>query len=98
MEATHQPGKPDQFKLDTTDDAPAVRPLHVIAADIRQHWPRVNYAAKPYLDAMAECDDIAGMYYHDTAKSVVLYFLANAGTWRGDDARRIKAELRAMTK
>jgi hypothetical protein len=26
----------------------------------------------------------------------VLYFLANAGTWRGPDAKRIKAELKEM--
>jgi len=26
----------------------------------------------------------------------VAYFLANAGTWRGPDAQRIKAELKGM--
>jgi hypothetical protein len=78
------------------------RPLHVIAAEIRRTWvnkdgqPRINYAAKPYLDAMAELSSIDGMYYCDTAKSVVMYFLGNAQTWRGDDARRIKAELKAL--
>jgi hypothetical protein len=27
---------------------------------------------------------------------MVLYFLANAGTWRGPDAKRIKNELKAL--
>jgi len=37
-------------------------------------------------------------YYEDDAASVVIYFLSNATTWRGDDARRVKAELKAMLK
>lgn len=72
------------------------RPISVIAADIRANWPKVNYAAKPYLDAMDSIDSIHDMYYADNAKSVVLYFLANATTWRGDDAKRIKAELKKL--
>jgi hypothetical protein len=72
------------------------RPLRDIAADIEAHWPQVNYAARPYLDAMAELDEITDNYYLDTAESVVLYFLANARAWRGGDARRIKTELRSM--
>jgi hypothetical protein len=35
---------------------------------------------------------------YDSAESIVQYFLANASTWRGDDARRIKAELKAIVK
>lgn len=75
-----------------------VRPLSIIAAEIRRDWRNVNYAAKPYLEAMASLNDIRDNYYHDTGKSVVLYFLANAGSWRGDVARRIKAELKEMSK
>lgn len=74
------------------------RPLSIIAAEIRRDWRNVNYAAKPYLEAMASLNDIRDNYYHDTGKSVVLYFLANAGSWRGDVARRIKAELKEMSK
>ncbi len=72
------------------------RPLYVIAQDIRANWPKVNYAAVPYLDAMATLETIEQNYYYDTGKSVVLYFLANAGSWRGDVAREIKKELKAM--
>jgi hypothetical protein len=75
--------------------APA-RPLRQIAADIARNWPKVNYAARPYLEAMATLDTIDDKYGLDPARSIVNYFLANAGTWRGEAARRIKAELRTM--
>lgn len=74
------------------------RPLSEIAVEIRMNWKPVNYAAQPYLDAMRELDSIDDNYYADTGSSVVAYFLANAGTWRGETARRIKAELNAMLK
>jgi hypothetical protein len=32
----------------------------------------------------------------DTAKSIVLYFLSNASSWRGEKAKSIKAELKKM--
>lgn len=73
-----------------------VRPLSVIAADIRRAWPNVNYAAVPYLEAMADLHAITDNYIADSARSIVLYFLFNARTWRGPDAVRIKAELKAL--
>ena len=72
------------------------RALNEIARDVRAHWGKVNYAAEPYLKAMQELTDINGRYYEDSAASVVRYFLSNASTWRGEDAKRIKAELKAM--
>ena len=69
-----------------------------IAEEIDRTWPKVNFAAVPYLDAMRSLSSVADSYYYDSAKSIVLYFLANAGTWRGEDAKRIKAELKAMVK
>jgi hypothetical protein len=74
------------------------RPLHAIAAEIRRTWTKPYFGAAPYLDAMHALDGINDSYGFDDAKSVVLYFLSNAKTWRGDDARRIKAELKAMVK
>ena len=73
-----------------------VRALSSIARDIRAHWPKVSYAAAPYLDAMRNLNDIDEMYGYDTGRSVVAYFLSNAHSWRGDHARRVKAELKAM--
>ena len=73
------------------------RPVYVIAAEIRKDWgKKLNYAAKPYLEAMESLDSINDKYYLDSGRSVVLYFLSNAGTWRGETARRVKAELKAM--
>ena len=77
-----------------------VRPLNVIAREIRTDWGRagkgVNYAAAPYLEAMARLWSIKEDYYQDSGASVVRGFLGNAGTWRGDVARRVKAELKAI--
>lgn len=74
------------------------RSLSIIARDIKRTWPNVNFAAVPYLDAMLTLDNIAERYYEDSGESIVAYFLSNASTWRGNDARRIKAELNAMLK
>jgi hypothetical protein len=74
------------------------RPISEIAAEIRKCWPNVNYAAKPYLDAMHSLTNITDDYGYDSGKSVVLYFLANAQTWKGPDARRIKTELKTLAK
>lgn len=79
-----------------TGTTTTTRSLSTIAADIRRHWPKVNYGAVPYLDAMGSLNSIHDTYIADSAKSVVLYFLSNATSWRGDDARRIKAELKKM--
>ncbi len=72
------------------------RSISVIAQDISNNWPKVNYAAAPYLNAMRHLTHITDMYMADSGKSVVLYFLSNASTWRGEHARRIKAELKQM--
>ncbi|HXB10845.1 MAG TPA: hypothetical protein VNZ45_02580 [Bacteroidia bacterium] len=76
-----------------------MRSLHTIAAEIYADWgSKVNYAAKPYLEAMSTLDSIKENYMYDSGKSIVLYFLANASSWRGETAKRIKAELKAMCK
>lgn len=76
-----------------------MRPIYEIAREIRKDWgAKVNFAAKPYLDAMMCLDSIDDNCYFDSAKSVVLYFLCNAGTWRGETAKRIKKELKEMCK
>ena len=72
------------------------RSLAAIAYDIRKTWTKPYFGAAPYIDAMSNLADVTDMYFHDTGHSVVLYFLANAKTWRGDDAKRIKAELKLI--
>jgi hypothetical protein len=82
----------------TMNMKPANRDLCDIAREIRRDWKKVNFAAVPYLSAMASMGDIRDSYGYDSGKSVVLYFLGNAGTWRGDVAKRVKAELKALAK
>jgi hypothetical protein len=73
------------------------RPLSHIAGEIITDWRSPsNYAAKPYFEAMCALDKITDHYYADSADSIVRYFLGNATSWRGETARRIKAELKAM--
>ena len=76
----------------------AKRPIYVIASEIRRDWKDVYFAAAPYLDAMEQLDSIDDNYFFDSARSVVVYFLSNAKTWKGETAKRIKAELRSMIK
>jgi hypothetical protein len=72
------------------------RSLSAISRDVRRDWSNVNYAAKPYLAAMAQLDKISDRFHYDSGESVVRYFLSNASAWRGDTAKRVKAELKAM--
>lgn len=73
------------------------RALSEIAAEIRSDWGgNVNFAAKPYLDAMRSLNSMSDMYGADSAKNIVAYFLSNASSWRGETAKRVKAELKAM--
>ena len=72
------------------------RPIYAIAKDIRRNWSKVNNAAKPYLEAMEEITNISDMFMYETAREVVLRFLSNASSFRGEEAKRIKLELKAM--
>lgn len=76
------------------------RPLYEIAAEIRADYASrgkpVYYAAKPYVDAMAQMDRVTEPYGLDPGYEMVLYALSNLQTWRGETARRVKAEMKAM--
>ena len=74
------------------------RTIDTIARDISRDWTKPYFGAKPYLDAMHSLQSIRDKYYFDTAESVIRYFLANATTWKGETARAIKAELKALLK
>lgn len=87
-----QPARPGEH-IEVNDQP---RSLRVIAREIREDWAKVNFAAEPYLAAMSTLQSVQDNYFHDSGESVVRYFLANAGSWRGETARRIKAELKAM--
>ena len=74
------------------------RPLYKIAAEISRDWKPVNYAAKPYLEAMYDLDKITDKYGYDSGSSIVAYFLSNAQQWKGEKAKAIKDELKQMLK
>lgn len=71
-----------------------VRSISDIAREIRRSWHPVWFGAVPYLQAMSTLDSIDDTYGLDSAESIVLYFLGNAATWKGPDAKRIKQELK----
>ena len=70
--------------------------ISTIAREISRDWKNVNYAAKPYLQAMRSLDSASDSFGYDSAKSVVAYFLANASGYRGDAAKAHKAALKAI--
>ncbi len=72
------------------------RKLFEIAREIKSDWKSVHYAARPYLNAMGQIGEASENYYHEKGRDIVRYFLANAGTWRGEKAKAIKLELRGM--
>ena len=72
--------------------------LRQLAAEIKKDWKNVHYTAKPYLDAMLQLENVNQNYGLDSGKSMVIYFLSNATSWRGEVARQIKAELKERIK
>ena len=74
------------------------RSISTIAGEITWDWKNPYFGAKPYIEARYDLNSINDKYFADDARSVVLYFLANAQTWRGDKAKTIKAELKEMLK
>ena len=81
-------------ELDLTADELAVLSLDQLARLVRRHWPKPYFGAVPYLEAMETLESIEQDYGCDSGKSVVLYFLSNAQTWRGPAAKAVKAELK----
>ena len=85
----------------------ATRPLHTIASEAimdmesiargkRKYWRNVFPYLAPYADAMLSLNTINDNYGWDSGREIVCRFISNAGTWRGEVAKRVKAELRKM--
>ncbi len=76
------------------------RSLSDIAKEIEQDWSTMKSGvcveAQTYLDAMKTLQTMSDSYFLDSARAIVMYFLANARTWRGKVARRVKIELKSM--
>jgi len=67
-----------------------------IAVLISKDWKNVNYAARPYLDAMFSLQSASDTYVNDNARSIINYFLNNASTWRGETAKEVKKKLKTL--
>jgi hypothetical protein len=92
--------KYERVRLDLTGD-PNVehRPLAEIAGEIKRDWDeRMNEVAVPYVEALGKLRFPNQCYGAETGADMIRGFLNNARAWRGDTARRTKAELRAILK
>lgn len=78
------------------------RPLYEIAEDILRAWreertsSHTTYAARPYVMAMLHMSTVDDNYGAETGRECVAYALSNLSQWRGENARRLKAELKAI--
>lgn len=75
-----------------------MRYISEIARDIMKHWKNPYFGAVPYIKAMGELRLISDRYFDDSANDIINYFLVNASTWRGPEAREIKKELKSLLK
>jgi regulator of sirC expression with transglutaminase-like and TPR domain len=69
----------------------AKKTVSQIAREIRQNWAKPYFGAVPYLNAM-----FYENYGFDGEKSIVLYFLSNASTYRGEIAKQHKKDLKEI--
>ena len=74
------------------------RSISTIAREIRGDWKNPYFGAVPYIDAMECVESVSDPYGYEDGRTLVIYFLANAQTWRGETAKRVKAELKGMVK
>jgi hypothetical protein len=69
-----------------------------LAEIIANDWKNPYFGAVPYLDAMYSLQSINDGFGADSGKSIILYFMCNAQTWRGPIAKAVKAELDKRSK
>jgi hypothetical protein len=72
------------------------RPLHEIAEESVLSWPEPYFDAVPCIHVMRRIEKITDGYGMDDGEGLVRYFLVNARTWRGEVAKRVKAELKEL--
>jgi hypothetical protein len=74
-----------------------MRTIYEIAEEIKSDWknPSNKYAAL-YLDKMLSLKSIEDYCGNDPASFVITEFLENAKYYRGENARRLKNELKML--
>lgn len=75
-----------------------MRKLSEIAAEIKANWVGCPAVAYIHVAFMAQCASIKDSYLETPAEHSVRGFLANAHSWRGPAAKRIKEELADMLR
>lgn len=75
-----------------------MRTISDIANEIQKDWKNLSPHAEPYLKAMKTLQTASDRYFCDPAPEIILYFLSNASSWRGETAKRVKKELKDMLK
>lgn len=71
-------------------------PIYCIADMIYQDWKNISPHALPYLRGMSGMSTVKDYVGFDPGKEVILYFLVNATSWRGDVARAVKTHLKLL--
>lgn len=72
------------------------RPLNEIAEEIHKLWTTAHRTAVTYIEEMKRVKSLGDKRGVLTGRDICLYFLSYAQPWKGEDARRVKAELRAI--
>lgn len=80
--------------MEITAESVKEMPVHQLGRIARRDWKEVYFGAEPYLNALGSMDKVSDNYGMDDGRSIVLYFLSNASTWRGPVAKIVKAELK----
>lgn len=63
-----------------------------------KHWKLKYGHAMAYVEPMLSLESVDDNYGWDSGSSIVAYALGNLTTWKGEKAREIKKELKAMLK
>jgi hypothetical protein len=75
------------------------RPIFQIAKDIKNEWgSKVYFGAVPYLEAMQFLSKGNDKYGFDDGYSILRYFLSNASSFRGENAKQLKEEIKNILK
>jgi hypothetical protein len=61
-----------------------------------RHWRQKYIHALAYVEQMATLLSIDDDYGCDSGRSIVIYALGNLQVWKGEKAKEIKKELKAM--
>jgi hypothetical protein len=77
--------------------APLTRTLSAVAreilADHREQGKELYFGAVPYVRAMLALDALDDRFGDEKGADIVPYAVSNLSYWRGETARRVKAEL-----